>query len=850
VNARTVALMALIAGLTLSSILPGAFAQASLGGASTSPGVLPASHACNQSPNPDLQVYTGLDVGGGFVSHCDFNPGAWTGENAVYFAIFDGLKDHEANVTLLDPNATADGLTNPVARATVPLAPDGPLTSYDSTQALPPLGLPIPVSVPQSGTWWLNVTTGTGANHTTELPITVDTFYVDLQFSQSDALPGTMVSANFQVLSYASGGPVSPAPALHLKGCAYENGNSTCQALQDLPTLPAESQGAFSFLLPGNATNYTSPSVTLTANLTAAGRSHTASATASLTVLALDQPILCASDSLTYLPLTFPGYCYQPTSTYTVGQPVFLGVLTTLGDPSLGYVDTPLAGAPVNLSYFLNGAPVTTSGLPQNLTTDTSGAGLLALPTGTLSPGVFSIHVEVRTPEVPVFTQDRTLNVTLLAPMTPVAVVLTLSQAVYAPGETLSGTFAVVNQTTGAAPPAGWTAFYYQIYSFPSTPYCGGTPAVVLGAGNLTGRSGTLPPTVLASSLRGSLLVVVVAHNGTFLAPAGAAASACVVVQPPGISVLVSDPTYGPGSTIQLVVVPVGSSFAGDTYEVSVIGAPGTAPSPLPVIYQANSTSPRFSFVVPKAGTLSGYLINALVLSRSGAVLASSSTTISEYVGVQLVLGVTTLSHYSDGSFQPGETITVSYQLVPEGGYVLEGPYALTFGFFGQLNFQSAIVSGSSGTFSLTIPASAGNGLLFLQVDGSGPALVGSTSFSATTGVLVNGQPSTLAYEIVPGSGFTAGLLLLLVLLVVVGLVAYVLYRRATYGRRPGGGNHYTSEHGPGGEVLPPASHPAGASRDPEPVQGPSPPPAPPSPAESPEEPPASLAPSPQDYVE
>ncbi len=842
--------MALVAGLALSSILPGAYGQAPSGSAAVPSAGAPSAAACNLSPNPDLQVYSGLDAGGGFVSRCTFNPGAWTGENAVYFEIFDGLKDHEANVTLLDPNATADGLTNPVASATVPLTPSGTVTTYDSTQSLPPLGLVLPASLPQSGTWWLNVTTGSGANHTTELPITVDTFYVDLQVAAADTLPGASVSANFQVLSYASGGPVSPAPVLRLKGCAYENGNSTCQTLQDLPTLPAESQGAFSFLLPGNATNYTSPRITLTASLTAAGRSFNATGKASFTVLALDLPILCASDSLIYLPLTFPGYCIQPTSTYPVGQPVFLGVLAALGDPSLGYVDTPLAGAPVDISYFLNGQPVVSSGLPQNLTTDSSGAGLLALPTGTLAPGVLSLHVEVQTPGAPVFTESRVLNVTLVSPIAPVSVVLAFNQTVYTPGSTLTGSFSIVNETTGGAPPAGWTAFYYQVYGFPSTASCSGTPDVVLSAGNLSGRSGALPPVSLAASLRGSLFLLVEAHNGTFFAPPGAEASICLVVEPPGISVLVSAPNYGPGSTIQVVLAPVGSSFPGDTYQISVTASPGFAPAPLSVIYEGNSTTPRFSFVIPRAGTLSSYLISAVVLSPTHVVLASSSATIFEYVGVDLLLSVTTLSHYSDGSFQPGETLTVSYQLVSEGGYVLQGPYALQYGFYDQVNPQSAVVSGPSGTLTLTIPGSAGNGLLFLEVYGSAPALVGTTGFSATTGVLVNGQPSSLAYEMVPGSGFTAGLLLLLVLLVVVGLLAYVFYRRVTYGRRRGGGGHYETEHGPKGEVLPPATPSGGVPSGPSPVQGPAPGPGPSGPEDSPVEPPVSATPSPQDYVE
>ena len=849
-NARTLALAALVAGLALSSILPGAFAQAAPGSAPSPLTAAPSAATCNVSPNPALQVYSGLDAGGGFVSHCTFNPGAWTGENAVYFEIFDGARDRQANVTLLDPNATADGLTNPVARATVPLSPAGPVTTYDSTQSLPPLGLAIPASVPQSGTWWLNVTTGPGANHTTQVPISVDTFYVDLQVSVPAPLPGATVSANFQVLSYASGGPVSPAPALRLKGCAYENGNATCQPLQDLPVLSAESQGAFSFLLPVNATNFTSPRITLTANLTAAGRSFSATGSASFTVLALDPPILCASDSLTYLPLTFPGYCYQPTSTYAVGQPIFFGVLAALGDPSLGYVDTPLAGAPVDLSYSLNGQPVASPALPQNLTTDSSGAGLLVLPTGGLSPGVFSLHVEVQTPGAPVFSQSRVLNVTLVSPIAPVSLVLTFNQTVYAPGSTVTGRFSIVNETTGGAPPTGWTAFYYQVYSFPSTSYCSGTPLVVLSAGNLTGASGALPPVSLAPSLRGSLLVLVEAHNGTFLAPPGAESSSCLVVRAPGINLLVSDASYGPGSTVQVVLAPVGSPFSGDTYQITVEASPGSAPAPLPVIYQANSTTPRFSFVIPRAGTASSYQINAVVLGPGQTVLAASSTTIYEYVGINLVLGVTTLSHYSDGSFQPGETITVSYQLVSEGGYVLQGPYLLEYGFYDQVNYQSAVVSAPSGTFSVTIPGSAGNGLLFLQVYGSGPALVGSASFSATSGVLVNGQPSSLAYEIVPGSGFTAGLLLLLVLLVVVGLMAYVLYRRATYGRRRGGGGHFETEHGPKGEVLPPAPSSGEAPRDPSPVQGPAPAPGPSAPEDSPVEPPVSASPSPQDYVE
>ena len=805
--------------------------------------------ACNASPNPYLQIYTGYDVNGQFVSACRYNPGLWTGENRVYFEIYDGFRDNQANVSLIDPFATQDGLSSPVAQATVPLVVGPVESSVDSTQLVPPVGFTIPTTLVQGGTWVLNVTTGTGASHTAEVSLTVDTFYVNLQLSTQYLLPGQDVTGSFQVLSYATGGPLSPAPSLHLSGCYYGNGNASCVGFPNLPTLPSESQGGFTLQAPSNATYFTSPSLELTANYTAATRSQVHSASTSFELLEVDKAILCPAATLANFPLVFPGYCFGSSTTYTLGTPVFLGVLTTLGDPASGSVDQPLPQAPVSFAYRLNGQPLTSAGLPANLTTDSSGFGLASLSTTGLAAGALSVTVSTLGPGGLGNVTIRSLNLSLVPQTAPVQVDLTFNETSYIAGSLLGGTYRVVNQTTGGAPPAGWTAFYYEILSYPfDYGACSGS-SYLAQSGNLSGTSGSLPAYNGGPNARGALLIIVAAHNGTFTAPPGAAASACLSVSVPGIAIIPSESAYSPGDQVSVSIVPVDRTFSGDTFEVSVTGLPWLVPPPVPVLYQANLTSPSFSFRIPEVGALSSYEINVLVLGPGHTTVASSSTQINENIGLQLTLSVATPSRYSDGSYQPGETLSIDYTLTGFGGVTTNGTFDIVY-YFEDLSTSSQvlILTSASGSFSVTIPGNAGNGLLVLYASGNTPLINPEYYFGTFTGFTVNSHPSALGYELVPSSGFTLGLLILVVLLIVVGLVAYLFYRRVTYRAGPGRPGHFEREHGPKGEALPawtPGSPPA-AEKAPA-----SPPPAEGSAGTGAGEPPRPPPPSPpQDYVE
>jgi hypothetical protein len=804
---------------------------------------------CNASPNPYLQIYTGYDVNGQFVSACRYNPGLWTGENRVYFEIYDGFRDNQANVSLIDPFAAQDGLSTPVAQATVPLVVGPVQSSVDSTQLIPPLGFTIPATLVQGGTWVLNVTTGTGASHTAEVSLTVDTFYVNFQLSTQYLLPGQDVTGSFQVLSYATGGPLSPAPSLSLTGCYYGNGNASCVGFPNLPTLPSESQGGFTLQAPSNATYFTSPSLKLTANFSAATRNQVHSASTSFELLEVDKAILCPAATLANFPLVFPGYCYGSSTTYTVGTPVFLGVLTTLGDPASGSVDQPLPLAPVSFAYRLNGQPLISAGLPANLTADSSGFGVAALSTVGLSAGTLSVTVSTRGPGGLGNVTLRSLNLTLVPPTAPVLVDLTFNETSYTAGTLLGGTYRVVNQTTGGAPPAGWTAFYYEILSYPTDGgYCGGT-SYLAQSGNLSGTSGQLPAYNGGASARGALMVIVVAHNGTFTAPPGAASSVCLSVTVPGIAIVPSESAYNPGDQITVSIVPVDRSLTGDTFQVSVTGLPWLVPSPVPVLYQANLTSPSFTFRIPQVGALSNYMINVVVLGPGQTTVASSSTQINENVGLLLTLSVATPSRYSDGSYQPGQTVSIDYTLTGLGGVTTNGTFDISYYFEGLSTYQQVLIlSSPSGSFSVTIPGDAGNGVVILYASGDSPLFSPQYYFGTFTGFTVNSHPSALGYELVPSSGFTLGLLILVVLLIVVGLVAYLFYRRVTYRAGPGRPGHFEREHGPKGEALPawtPGSPPT-AEKAP-----PSPPPAEGSAGTGPGEPPRPPPPSPpQDYVE
>jgi hypothetical protein len=171
------------------------------------------------------------------------------------------------------------------------------------------------------------------------------------------------------------------------------------------------------------------------------------------------------------------------------------------------------------------------------------------------------------------------------------------------------------------------------------------------------------------------------------------------------------------------------------------------------------------------------------------------------------------VSSYSDGSYQPGQTVTLNYQVVPIDGTALPQffNFELTAPGFAYYNYiQNAAPTGTIG-FTIPSNALAGNLVVNLHVTGSLTAgsCVPTSNCTGTTGLFINPHPSVLSMELGAGSGVTVGWLILLILVLVVAIVLFLVLRRRG-GPRGGTGSAPTSVTEPMSPAAPaPSSPPA-----------------------------------------
>jgi hypothetical protein len=199
---------------------------------------------------------------------------------------------------------------------------------------------------------------------------------------------------------------------------------------------------------------------------------------------------------------------------------------------------------------------------------------------------------------------------------------------------------------------------------------------------------------------------------------------------------------------------------------------------------------------VPKVAAPTTITFEVTAASSTQGVLTTQLLTLYEAYDYELIVSVPTTSKYTDGSFQPGETITVNYHLLVvglaqaptlislqiESDYYEDGPDDVN----GAVQYQSLPISGS---VSYTIPSSLSSGTDLFYVSAEFPSALCTEDYDEepTPGlcqegsiftVTVNSNPSTLEYQVIPNSGLTLGWLVLLVLIVVVALVLWLNGRR------------------------------------------------------------------------
>ncbi len=757
-----------------------------------------------------LIVNLGVSTFPGSITYTsDFNTGSVGNANEVFFQLCDFAPDHTANVSISDPNATSDGLANPLFDRSVPLTftasslcPGG--VSFDSTLA-PELFYTLPRGLVQGGTWTFNVTAGANGWSMDQVSFRVDTYYVQLTPDQSYHLPQDRATVFYQVLSYETQGPVSGSLQFAANGL-YVNSTSPLW-MTSLPALTppvGTPQGSLSFLIPSNGQAGTPVALQLWANLTASGRTSSEASIAYITVAQVLAPQLCAATTTDGGPIPCPSPLAFPQ-----GSLLVLRETAVVGTQSAGVMGA-LPGATITVQLFSAGLPQPApSSFPTQLTADASGTAREVLDTSVLRVSTITVNVTVTDPNDPALTNHSALTIALLGNSSQVAVVISLNSTQYYGGDTLGGSYQLVMPGGSGGLPPYWTAYAYQIYFLAGATVCPFAPSGALEwQGNLSGVTGPVPSYTLGANMKGIVQVVIFAHNGSSAANLGIYAMTCALVSPPAVLLNPSEVNYLPGDTITVAISGQGTLLTkgNPTYYANVVGfatVTGHAPcsgTTMQVLYGEAVPGTSFSFVVPRNGASTCYEVSVSAETSAGFV-SGQDLELDEVSGFQLTASVATLSQYSDGSYQPGQTLSLSYSLTAMG--VSSLPASLTL--LVQLGTEPPTRSqqaSTSGTLSVTIPSGQGAGLLliFIEAQVTDPSAPGGVLFVSTdTGVMVHPNPSWLDQEVSAGSGFTMGDLTLIVALAAVAAIVFFLWWRSRW-ERPS--QHFHEEHGPAGEIA------------------------------------------------
>jgi hypothetical protein len=732
------------------------------------------------------------------VSRDVFAPGQTEGR--VYFGILDPNDDPALTVQIFDTNASRDGLASPVATWTVNLTKGW----YFSTQT--GLEYTLPTSLVYGGGWNVSVSGSTGGN--VSYPFLVRTYGLLPTETPNTVLAGHSGSIQFAVVTAASGAPYTQISSVNLSGEYYDGFTS---AYAPLPLSVSSfgagtTQGAVSYLLPINATNGGEIDIAIWANVTSSGN---------LSVRA-DATVSIANFDYAFLGSTCQcvGNAIQPNS-----QVVLYAYVTQSGDE-------PAFGVNVSFAFWAGTTPVPNSAVPgnppANLTTDSQGyAEILFLA----SPSVFSTsalnQVNVTVQELPSFngsaplTYNLTFDFTVLTSGSVGATIsVTFSAPLYFGGETGTATWQVQPAGGGTH---GWTAVSYALAAYYDDTWNN------VATGVLSGLSGTISFTAPAG-FSGTLRLTINAQNQSDTAQviSETQVQAALIVLTP------SEVYYNPGDTIQVTVQSYGSILSGATfywgvsdYESGTVLASGTV------------TGTTFSFVVPSTGVPTELYVYVYAQTPALGLIAGGTAYLTESYGVSMNVGISTVSQYSDGSYQPGQTLTITWSVSLLGGSVPTVAYYVGLytvnGWDGDAGPVSwSLTSATSGSIQYTVPSgTSGTQTLYLTY---GEAASCSTACYAVGQVsfLVNPSPSVLTMELGAGSGLTVGWLILLLVIVVVAVLLLLVMRRGRTPKNPP--STYVATTGTMSPPAPaPSTPPAAEWREspPPPTTGEAPPPLP-----------------------
>ncbi len=759
----------------------------------------PLSHAGASTPavvaapssgvRPDL--VTGIAIipvnGYGYEEYY-FYPGE-QGYGSLYFEVQEyGSAPYDlfANVTLTDgTNATRDGVGAPAFHAEVPLS--NVSGAYDSWEHA--VQYTFPTSLPYGGLWTLSVESPLGGWDNMTIQVVV--YYVDLWSNLPYpyvTLPGQTFTLSWQVLADANSALYNQVTNVTLYAGYYATvaGVATFTPFFSgnyWKSLGASPSGSLTLTLPVNSTpdeyvNFVLFGTTIS-NHNVSGNEST------------DQYVYVGVPWVreVYLSQT-PNACGGYNNDYLSPGVTTFVCIQAVAD-YLGSYDAVPSGLTVVPRFWNGTAWVTPSGgAPASLTTNNSGyASFTFVPT---FPPFSSSYIYGFTNVLNVTTNYTQATSTIgkwytgynatfymSSPASTADVQVNLGQALYAPGATLSATW-----TLGSTNPTSTgtlTATYWYLEGVQTE------TTLAWGSIGSTASTGTVS-TPFPSGFVGEFELYVYASNATdqFYGYAyGYVAAPSLTINMPAF--------YSAGATLSVEVSSYGVPSGGDwtigydvwgeyesstgSYQGGGLVATGTV---------ANGSS--FSISVPSANPPAYYEVEAWLDSPTQGLVASQTAYSDIVSGYGLLLGIQTTSKYSDGSFQPGETVTFSYSITSYGAVTL--PAVFSYYVYLYDTPYSLVLQGNSpsGTFQVTIPSNEPAGVVEVEMELYGTGLNGPTCYDndycyGWTLLTVNPTPSALEmYVGGAGTGLTVGWLILLIVIIVVAVIAVVLALRH---RRP-----------------------------------------------------------------
>jgi hypothetical protein len=721
------------------------------------------------------------------------------GSANVYFDATDSV-DGNTTVAINDYNASRDGLTNPVAKLTAHMV-TGVNDSWESN-----IYLPIPLNVIYPGTWNLTID-GTNAGFYS-YNFSVQTYSPEIEGNQSIGLPGEPLTASYWVFDDLNDSFYTHLSKVTIKGF-YEN-----QAFKVLPlpgtpvTVSTAPTGSWGFTIPLNATWLSYVELDIIANTTG----WTESGYTDIDVAELLAPIVTLSSCA--------GSCY--TNHFDSGETV-IATATQLMESGYSGYKTTVPSINLAISYENGKSPITPNGTPPTeLTTNANGQDqwLFTASTGT---GQFSTSgpnsLDVRGVDPYNASADSPYsNVTFTVLKTTTSapgVEVTFGGAQYYGGDTI---FANWTLTGNATVTKGWTGTYWYGYeeSYSGDYYSD----IELPGGNLTGTSGELKMTA-PLGFTGYLELEFVASNATSATVGGDDVS----ISQPQILLTTNELYYSAGNTVTVTVTTLGSILSSAKLVGLVVDSQGNV-----YVHGAISGS-SLSVTVPTTAPPTYIEWTVFAVSSSGATITNATLYTDLIDGYSLVVGIGTTSSYSDGSYQPGSTIQISYAIAALGYETM--PKAWTIEIWPENSWENSggnvedfETTSSSGSVGYTIPSNTPNGIQAFWVE----AIPSSTYYydvESTVGINVQSNPSSLGLELGAGSGLTVGWLVLLIIIAVVAIVLFLVIRGASRPKmmKPEGGSGTSSPPPQAWQESTPASTtpPEGASAPPS--EGPTPPP-------------------------